>query len=57
MMRLLKTLHEEDGGQDLIEYAIIAVIISLSALAGMASLASSINQEYTKLAGGLPGVA
>jgi len=57
MMRLLRTLHREEAGQDLIEYALIAMIVSLGAIAGMATLASSINHEYTKLAEGLPGTA
>jgi Flp pilus assembly pilin Flp len=57
MSRLLKKLHQEEAGQDLIEYALIGLIISLAAIAAMTTLASSINQEYTRLASGLPGTA
>ncbi len=54
MVHLLLELHREDSGQDLIEYALIAAIVSLSALTGMGRLASSINREYRRLAEGLP---
>ena len=54
MIRLLKRLHEGEGGQDLIEYALIAAIVSLSALSGMGTLASSINNQYTRIAASLP---
>jgi pilus assembly protein Flp/PilA len=53
MMRLFKQLHKEESGQDLIEYALIGLIVALGALAGMGSLASSINSEFTKIAGSL----
>ena len=43
MINMLKNLHKEESGQDLIEYALIALIIALGALVGMGSLASSIN--------------
>ena len=53
MMNLLKQLHKEEAGQDLIEYALIGLIIALGALAGMGTLASSLNKEFTKIAGSL----
>jgi Flp pilus assembly pilin Flp len=53
MLKFLKQLHNEDAGQDLIEYALIGLIVALGALAGMGKLASSINGEYTKIAGSL----
>jgi Flp pilus assembly pilin Flp len=53
MIRLLKKLHEEQAGQDLIEYALVGLIIALGALAGMGKLASSLNAEFTKIAGKL----
>ncbi len=39
MINMLKNLHKEESGQDLIEYALIALIIALGALVGMGSLA------------------
>jgi len=53
VMNLLKALHKEESGQDLIEYALIGLIVALGALAGMGSLALSINSEFTKIAGSL----
>jgi pilus assembly protein Flp/PilA len=53
MINLLKQLHNEESGQDLIEYALVGLIVALGALAGMGQLASSVNGEYTKIAGSL----
>jgi pilus assembly protein Flp/PilA len=53
MINMLKNLHKEESGQDLIEYALVALIVALGALAGMGSLATSINAEFTKVAGSL----
>ncbi|MDR3746646.1 MAG: Flp family type IVb pilin [Acidobacteriota bacterium] len=53
MMNMLKNLHKEESGQDMIEYALIALIIALGALAGMGTLASSVNAEFTKVSGSL----
>ena len=53
MLNLLKSLHKEESGQDLIEYALIALIIALGAIAGMGNLASSINDEFNNIAGTL----
>ena len=35
MLNLLKNLHKEESGQDLIEYALIGLIVALGAIAGM----------------------
>jgi len=53
MVNALRRLHQEDAGQDLIEYALIALLVALGAVAGMSTLASSINNEYDKVAGSL----
>ena len=53
MMNLLKKLHNEEAGQDLIEYALVGLIVALGAIAGMGTLASSLNNEFTKIAGKL----
>ena len=49
MFNTLKQLHQEESGQDLIEYALIGLIIALGALAGMGTVASSINAEFSKI--------
>ena len=53
MKNFLMNLHKEESGQDLIEYALIALIIALGAIAGMGNLAGSINGEFNKIAGTL----
>ena len=50
MMKLLKSLHKDESGQDLIEYALIGLIVALGAIAGMGTLAGSINAEFSKIA-------
>jgi len=50
MMELLKSLRKEESGQDLVEYALIGLLVALGALTGMTKLASSINAEFTKIA-------
>jgi pilus assembly protein Flp/PilA len=44
---LLVALHRGDSGQDLIEYALIAALIALAAVAGMNFLASAINSAFS----------
>ena len=53
MVNMLKNLHKDESGQDLIEYALIALIIALGAIAGMGTLAQSINAEFTKISADL----
>ncbi len=53
MMHLLKCLHTEESGQDLIEFALIGLLVALGAIAGMGTLAKSINAEFTKIASSL----
>jgi pilus assembly protein Flp/PilA len=50
MLGSLKNFLKEESGQDLIEYALIGLIIALGALAGMGTVASSINAEFSKIA-------
>jgi len=49
MVNLLKNLLKDESGQDLIEYALIGLIVALGALAGMGTLANSINAEFSKI--------
>jgi Flp pilus assembly pilin Flp len=50
MFSLLRKLHREDCGQDLIEYALVGLLIALGAVAGMGTLANSITGEYENIA-------
>ncbi len=42
-------LHREDAGQDLIEYALIAALIALGAVAGMGFIASALNNAFNSI--------
>lgn len=46
MFNLLKALRDDESGQDLIEYALIAALIALGAIAAMNQLSSSIANEF-----------
>ena len=43
-------LHTEETAQDLVEYALVAVIIALAATAGMGSVAKQINDVFSTVA-------
>ena len=44
-----KTLKEDESGQDLIEYALVAGLIGLVAVASLQLLAASITKIFTNL--------
>lgn len=50
MINMLKNLHKEESGQDLIEYGLIALIVALGAIAGMTALSGSINKVFSSVA-------
>ena len=50
MLDLLKKFHKEDSGQDTLEYVLIGLIVAIGAIAGMGTLASSVNNEFKNLA-------
>ena len=43
---MLKELVVEDSGQDLIEYALVAALVGLGAVAAMKGLANSIGTSF-----------
>jgi pilus assembly protein Flp/PilA len=45
--RVLQGLLREESGQDLIEYALVAAIIGLAAVAAMSTLASNISNAFS----------
>jgi pilus assembly protein Flp/PilA len=46
---VLSSLHREESGQDLIEYALLAALIALAATFGMGIVASDINNAFSKI--------
>ena len=53
MKKLVKNLLAEDSGQDLIEYALVATVLALSALAAMGSLSNKISNEFNTVGNSL----
>lgn len=45
----LAALHQDESGQDLIEYALVAALIAFAAVAGMNYVASEINNAFSKI--------
>jgi len=46
MKQLFAKLMNEDSGQDLIEYALVAALVGLGAVAAMRGLANSIGTNF-----------
>lgn len=53
MLELSGRLFQEDAGQDLIEYALIAALIALGAIVAMGSLSNKISNEFNKVGNSL----
>jgi pilus assembly protein Flp/PilA len=49
MKQLLKNLMVEESGQDLIEYALVAALVGLGAVAAMRTLSTSIQGAFTSV--------
>jgi pilus assembly protein Flp/PilA len=52
-MNMLKSLWQDEAGQDLVEYALLVVLISLAATAAMGNLASAITKVFNNAAANL----
>lgn len=50
MKTLLTRLWKEEEGQDLTEYALLLVLLSLAAVASLSTLANAINNTFSKAA-------
>jgi pilus assembly protein Flp/PilA len=49
MRKFLIRFVREDEGQDLIEYALLAVFIGLAVTAGLTAVASGVNTQFTNI--------
>ena len=47
MLTMLRNLHKEESGQDLIEYALVAALIAFGAVLAMQSLATNISNAFS----------
>jgi pilus assembly protein Flp/PilA len=52
-MNLMKRLWKDEEGQDLVEYALLVVLISLAAILAMKNLASGISDAFSNAAANL----
>jgi pilus assembly protein Flp/PilA len=53
MMMSLKNLMNDESGQDLIEYALVAALIALGAIVAMGSLSNKISNEFNAVGNSL----
>ncbi len=49
MWRFLKSLRQDESGQDLIEYALVAALIALGAVVSMKAVADAIGNAFTTI--------
>jgi pilus assembly protein Flp/PilA len=49
ILSILRNLHNDESGQDLIEYALVAALIAFGAVAAMNGLSSTINSSFSKI--------
>jgi Flp pilus assembly pilin Flp len=52
-MNFIKKLWKEEEGQDLTEYALLLVLVSLAAIGSLGVLANAINKVFSNAAGNL----
>ena len=53
MKKLMLRLWKDEAGQDLTEYALLLVLLSLAAIGALGTLATAINGTFTNAAGNL----
>ena len=53
LKNLLRALLNEESGQDLIEYALIAALIALGAIVAMGGLSNQISNEFNSIGNSL----
>lgn len=53
MKAIIRQLLADDRGQDLIEYALLATVVSLACMAGINSLSNAIKGVFSTIAGQL----
>lgn len=48
-MKFIKKIFENENGATAIEYGLIAALIAVAAMAGMTSLGSALNTQFTNV--------
>lgn len=49
LANLLRRVHQDESGQDLIEYALVTALIAFGAVAGMSTVADYINNAFSTI--------
>jgi len=49
MWEFLKSLRQDESGQDLIEYALVAALIALGAVASMKTVSTAISNAFATI--------
>jgi pilus assembly protein Flp/PilA len=49
ILKSLSQLHKDEAGQGLVEYALIVALVGFAAVVGMNTLATDINNAFTKI--------
>ena len=49
LKKSLQRLHNDEGGQGLVEYLLILALVAFACVAGMQTLANGINSAFTKV--------
>jgi pilus assembly protein Flp/PilA len=57
ILNTLRSLHGDESGQDLIEYALVAALIAFGAVAAMSTLATNINTAFSVIGSKLTSAA
>jgi len=55
MKNLILQLHKNEAGQGLVEYALIIALVGFAAIVGMNTLATDINEAFSKIGSVLNG--
>ena len=56
-LHMLKALHHDESGQDLIEYALVAFLIAFAAVISMQGVATHINTAFSKIGSELASIS
>jgi pilus assembly protein Flp/PilA len=54
MLKAFEAIRKDESGQDLIEYALVASLIALAAVAAMTGVGTKIQSIYVSISGSFP---
>lgn len=57
MLNVVRNLHSDESGQDLIEYALVAALIAFGAVTAMTALSTKINSAFSLIGSKLTSAA